>query len=237
MEAKEIALQILARDKVNNISIINFIKNNHVLSIDIIGNSVMIRGRSDREWTYISCYDENELANVKIKLTNEDVNFGAIDEWMLPALIKGKEIKWDLGLLQFYLPDGIDLPTIEYETLPLTIHDVNTVYLNSEYKEYISSEYISEQISKGITAGIYEDNKLVSWGITQDDGAIGFLHTLDNYRRKGYGRNVILSITGKLKNNGKLPFAYIEISNQRSINIFRNLGFKENKKVHWFQIK
>ncbi len=98
---------------------------------------------------------------------------------MIPLIVKGKKIIWDLDVLQFYLPEGIKLPQIEYETVPLIKQDAITVYLNSIYKEYISIDYIKEQIDRGISAGIYDDNKLVSWGITQDDGAIGFLHTLD----------------------------------------------------------
>ena len=237
MEVKETALQKLGTDEVNNCSIINFIRNNLVLDINIIGNSVLVKGKSDRVWIYISSYNEDELNILKNKLTDDDVNFGAIDEWMIPTVAGGKEIMWDLNFLRFYLPEGINLPSVEYKARPLTGYDAKTVYINSDYKEYISVEYISEQISKGISAGIYEKNKLVSWGMTHDDGAIGFLHTLDNYRRKGYGYNVTLALINKLMDSGQIPFAYIETSNKRSINLFKKLGFKENKKVHWFQVK
>jgi FR47-like protein len=237
LNTTELALNKLEKDKVNNISIINFIKNNQVLSIDIIGNSILVRGKSDRVWVYISCNNEEELDVLKNKLTEDDINFGAIDEWMIPMLVQRKKIIWDLDVLQFYLPEGITLPPIEYETQLLMKQDAATVYLNSIYKEYLSIEYISEQIDKGISSGIYENSKLISWGMLQDDGAIGFLHTLENYRRKRFGYNVALSLTNKLINSGKLPFAYIERSNSKSANLFLKLGFKENKKAHWFQIK
>ena len=48
MEEVKIALNKLEQDKINNISIINFIKNNRLLSVDIEGNSVLIKGMSDR---------------------------------------------------------------------------------------------------------------------------------------------------------------------------------------------
>lgn len=237
MDTIETALNKLERDKINNISIINFIKNNQVLSIDIIGKSVLLRGKSDRVWIYISCYDEDELYIIKNKLTKDDINFGAIDEWMIPILVRAKKIKWDIAVIQFYLPGNLEVPPVDHETLTLTTDEAQTIYDNYTLKEYISIEYIIERIRKGINAGIYDDNNLVSWGITQDDGAIGFLHTLDKYRRKGYGYNVVLSMIEQLMHNGKLPFAYIEPSNKNSINLFRKLGFKENKRAHWFQIK
>lgn len=237
MDIKETALNILERDKINNISIINFIENNRILSIDIAGNSILAKGRSDRTWIYISSYSEHELQILQNKLTNDDVNFGAVDDWMIPILIKGKAIIWDIPVLQFYLPDNADLPSAEYKTSQLEVKDAITIYNNYSLKEYVSIEYITERIRKGISAGIYENNKLVSWGMTQDDGAIGFLHTLENFRKKGYGYNVTLSLIDQLQRNHKLPFAYIEPSNKKSINLFGKLGFKENKKAHWLQIK
>jgi len=231
------ALKILEGDKNNNISIINFIKNNQILSIDIIGNSILVRGVSDRRWVYVSCKNKDELLIMKKKLNNEDDNFATIDDWMFPILTEGKKIIWDLSMIQFYLPDDITIPLPEQETVFLTHKDAQTVFSNSEYKKYISSEYVKDCIQKGISAGLYENDELVSWAITQDDGAIGFLHTLDNYRRRGYGECVTLSMIEKVRNNSGLPFANVLASNKRSINLLLKLGFKENKIIHWFQIK
>lgn len=231
------ALKILEGDRTDNISLINFIKSNQIVSIDIIGNSVLIKGVSDRSWVYISCKVKDELFIIKNKLNKDDDNFASIDDWMMPELIKGKEFIWDLSILQFYLPDDVPVPAPKFTTVPLTEKDAQIVYANSEYKEYISVEYVTDCIQKGISAGLYENKKLVSWAITQDDGAIGFLHALENYRRKGFGYSVTLSMIQKVRNNGGLPFANVAASNKRSMNLLLQLGFKENKKVHWFQIK
>jgi len=95
---------------------------------------------------------------------------------------------------------------------------------------------VRQCIQKGISAGLLENNKLVSWAITQDDGAIGFLHTLGECRKKGYGYNVTLSMIDQVRKNNGLPFANVLPSNERSINLLLKLGFKESKKIHWFQI-
>lgn len=231
------ALQILEQDCPKNISIINFIKNNQILSVDIIGTSVLVKGTSDRRWVYISCTGKAELDLIKNKLNLDDDNFASIDDWMFPVLTEGKQIVWDLQMLQFYLPDDVTLPASEFETVPLTAEDSHIVYNNSEYKEYISREYVKDCIQKGISAGLNQNNKLVSWAITQDDGAIGFLHTLDDYRRKGLGYGVTISMIHNVRDSGGLPFANVLESNKRSINLLSKLGFKENKKIHWFQIR
>jgi len=232
-----VSLKILGASVPKNISIINFIKNNKIFSLDIIGSSVLVKGESDRNWIYISCKDESELSIIKSKLDVDDDNFASIDDWMFPILTDGKEIIWDLFMNQYFLPDEIQLPSSEIRTFFLTEKDAHIVYNNSEYKEYISIDYVRDCIRKGISAGLYEDNKLVSWAITQDDGAIGFLHTLDEYRKKGFGYNITLSMIEQVRNSGNLPFANVLPSNERSINLLLKLGFIESKKVHWFQIR
>lgn len=236
MDNTQTALKKLETDRIKNISIINFIKNNKMLSVDIIENSVLVRGISDRKWVYISCPDEDELRYLKKRLDPEDNCFGAIDDWMVPFLTEGKKLAWDMSTTKFYLPDNIRLPTFENKTIELTEKDVQTVFNNSEYKEYISPEYVAQRIKKGISAGIYENEELVSWAITQDDGAIGFLHTLREYRKKGYGYIVTLSMTEKLRRKGELPFAYVVESNKKSIGLLQKLGFIKEYLIHWFEV-
>lgn len=231
------ALKILEADRIKNVSIINFIKDNELLTIDIIGGSVIARGISDHRWVYISCPGEEELKDLIRQFTPEDRFYGAIDDWMVPVITEGKEIAWDISVVKFYLPEEVYLPPAPRKTVALSAHDAQTVFTNSEYKEYISPEYIVQRIIKGISSGIYEENKLVSWAITQDDGAIGFLHTVKECRRKGYGHIVTLSMIEKLRNRGELPFAYIVASNKRSINLFLKLGFRKCNTIHWFEVK
>lgn len=237
MDNFEDALNKLETDRVKNISIINFIKNNEILGINIKGDSILARGISDRSWVYISCPGAEDLRNLISQLTTEDRCFGAIEDWMVPVLTEGKEMMWDISVVKYYLPEEVYLPPAPLKTVSLSAHQAETVYSNSEYKEYISLEYVIQRITKGISSGIYVDNKLVSWGITQDDGAIGFLHTLHNYRKKGYAYGITLSMIEKLRDRAELPFAYAEASNNKSISLLTKLGFRKSSTIHWFEIK
>lgn len=231
------ALRILEKDKINNAGFINFVKNNLILSIDILGKSVLCRGVSDRKWIYICCNEKDELYQLKDNLNADDSNYAVIDEWMMPILTEGRELIWDLAVMQYYLPNEVGIKPNKEKTVQLTEKDVSIVYENSTYQNYISIDYVKQRIKKGISVGLYEGNKLVSWSITQDDGAIGFLHTIKAYRGKGYGKEVISSMIEKIRAIGQIPFAYVEESNNESKNMILKLGFIENKKIHWFQIK
>ena len=227
----------LEKNKFKNINILNFITINKITHAELIGDSVLVRGMSDREWIYISCRNEIELQQIKTKLTEKDKNFGAIEEWMLPILIEGKEIEWELPTIQYYLPANADIAKPEIETTSLSIEDAKTVFENSEYKDFLTIEYIESRIENDISVGIYENEQLVAWGLIQDDGALGFLHVLHEYRKKGYGVQVTLSLIKKVRHSGNLPFACIVQDNIKSINLVKKLRFKEDKKKYWFGLK
>jgi predicted GNAT family acetyltransferase len=79
-------------------------------------------------------------------------------------------------------------------------------------------------------------NKPVAWGITQDDGAIGFLHVLPEYRKSGYGRDITVDLINKVRNKGQIPFVHIEEKNEKSMRLAMSLGFTKNKMVNWLEI-
>ena len=84
------------------------------------------------------------------------------------------------------------IPKSEFEASPLSLADAETIYNNSEYKEALSIDYIKDRITNGSSVGLYEKDQLVAWGMTQDDGGMGFLHVLPECRRKKYGYNITL---------------------------------------------
>jgi 8-oxo-dGTP diphosphatase len=230
-------LASLKKNELQNINIICFIENNTISDAEMIGESVIIRGSSDREWVYISCSDEDDLRRIRSGLSEKDENFGAIESWIVPILLRDKELCWKLECEQYYLPDDVRMPKLAHETTALSTGDTETIYENSLYKEYISKDYIADRIERGISAGIFENNRLVAWGMTQDDGGMGFLHVLDDYRRRGYGFTVVVSLIEQIRKRGKIPFTYIEEENIKSGNLIKKLGFIPQKKIQWFQMK
>ncbi|MBC8442179.1 MAG: GNAT family N-acetyltransferase [Deltaproteobacteria bacterium] len=237
MKKRNKIIEQLREDELRNINLLNFLENNYVLDIEAIGKSIFLRGRSDQIWIYISSSNEEELRSLKSRLHEKDKNFAAIEDWMLPVLREDNEIIWDLSMSQYYLPDNIVIPKSEFKSIPLSLADAETIYDNSEYKEALSIDYIHDRITNGSSIGLYEKDQLVAWGMTHDDGGMGFLHVLPECRRKKYGYNITLLLIEEIRQKGKIPFVYIEKENMKSINLVLNLNFKKHKGVHWFQLK
>lgn len=227
-------IELLSKEKVGNINIINFLSNYHVDVIEKVGQSIMVKGTSDKKWVYISSKLEEELKRLKEKLTKDDKNFAAIEDWMIPILTEGKKLRWSLSTMKLILLDKVES---KFTISELTISDAEFIYENSDYKDVISIEYIMDRIENGINSCIRYENTPVAWAITQDDGAIGFLHVLPQHRRKGYAKSIIIDLSKKVQKENKIPFVHIEESNENSMMLALDLGFEKYKRVSWFEIE
>lgn len=228
-------LSVLEKDKLRNISVINFINNNKINDIIIVNNSVLVKGVSDREWVYISSADKEELKTL-CKNNSGDKNFGVIENWMISIIIEDNKIKWKLTAIKLYLPDDVVMDKPEYNAVPLLLDDVDFIFKNSTYKDYLTKDYISDRIRRGVSAGVYKSGKLIAWAITHDDGAMGFLNVLEEYRRKGYALAVSYSMINQLRMKKEIPFVHIEESNIKSMNLTLKMGFLKDRIINWFGI-
>ena len=148
-------LGYLQMHAVRNVNMINFINDYPICYIEKVENSVIVKGTSDRDWIYISSESKEELKIIKEKLEKNDNCFAVIEDWMIPILTKGSKIKWELSTLRLFLPQNILLSDNKYTVSDLRIEDAKFIYENSDYKEYISIEYIRDRIEKGLSSGIY----------------------------------------------------------------------------------
>lgn len=131
-------VESLQKDKVRNINFINFIQSYPIHTFDSVGDSVLIRGRSDEEWVYISSKSEDEFRQLIQGLDEEDNCFAVLEDWMLPYIVKDKEIRSRLTSIKLVYDEKTPLPLAESSVVNLSAADAPYIYENSKYKEYIS---------------------------------------------------------------------------------------------------
>lgn len=221
-----------------NLSLLSFIEENPIYSAEKAGNSVLIRGVSDYPWTYIESKNEEELKVLLKKLTPEDNYFAAIQDWIIPHIINKRKTQWDIRTYQYYLPENADIPdNSSASILPLQPSDAEYIHNYTAYKVALTPRYLKDRILKGYSASIRLDNKLIAWILTHDDGAIGCLYVLDEYRGKHYGISVCNNLCKKLRNIGKNPFCYLGENNHETEGYFTKIGFKKSIPVNWLCVK
>lgn len=228
-------IQKLKKNHNKNINIINFSKTYPLTRFDFVNDSIVLTGTSDNSWTYISLDNENDMDWVIKKLREENKHIVIFDKSVLDYYESNYEIEWKLSCEKYvYESDRILKLEDVYE---LTEDDAYYIQENNSYNSFTDIEYIKFRIQNGIGIGIKKHNKLVAWVLTHDDGAIGFMHVLEDYRNKGYALQLTNEIVRRLLSVDDLPFVHIEKNNEKSIKLAEKSGFKYVGDIHWIKIK
>lgn len=230
-------IQHLLKDEITNMSILGFVSENPITAVIWEGNSVLVKGISDEEWIYIFSKDEVELRKLLNHLNEKDIFFASVEDWMIPVINEKKKFEWTLSTLRCYLPEEVEVPENRCKTFPISQEHVGFIISQSNYKQFLTPRYIKERITKSSSACLYDDDKLVAWGLTHDDGALGSLNVLDEYRGKKYGTEIVLSLIHQCRALGKIPFAQIEETNEKAIKLVSKLGFVKDRRVTWIKCK
>jgi len=235
-ETQEI-INFLQKEPVRNSSIIGFIKNNPVSLILSEGESVLVKGTSDREWVYISSKDKSELKILLQKLKPGDLCFASIEEWMLPEITSNRKIEWRLTTMRYYLPESVVISGNKIKISKLNAAESGFILENSNYKQFLTMEYLQQRIEQAFSASVKINGKLVAWAITHDDGAIGALHVLEDHRNKCYAKEIIINLSRLIREGSQIPIAQIEEKNTPAIKLFEKVGFVKDRRVTWLKLK
>lgn len=223
-------------DSLRNISMLGFFSSHQPTSILRNDESLMVKGKSDEDWWYLSLKNPADF-DWFISNTGKDDNFVAvIDDEILERVMKRFTCQWVLSCQRLYLPSKVTLPQIKLSLSSLMPSDAEHIYSNSNFKAYTSVNYIVEQILKGPSSAYRVDGKLVGWVLTHDDTAIGLLHVLDSFRRKGIAKAIVIDLINKIRALGLTPFTYVQLSNNASMGLMESLGFVSDRPIHWVRI-
>jgi len=230
--------EFLKKDIIKNMNMLYFLENNRIYLMLKLGNNVIMKGESDNIWNFISAYNEEGLKILLELVSDGDCFFAVAEDWMLPVLLEKRELLWNFSALRMYLPEDTPVLPNEHQLVSeLKPTEMEFIYEHSLYKEYTSTDYIHNCMQNGISGGIRKNGVLAAWALSHDDGAIGFLHVLDEFRERGLGTEIMKYMITRTRQKGRIPFVHIEETNIKSLNLVKKLGFVFDRKVHWIAAK
>ena len=95
-------------------------------------------------------------------------------------------------------------------------------------------DYVRARIRCWPTYAVRRGGRLAGWGMTHDDGSMGFLHVLDEWRGRGFARAITAVLARRLLELGVRPHLYIMQDNRASISLTESCGFRRVKDYWWF---
>uniref|UniRef100_A0A7C4CAR7 GNAT family N-acetyltransferase n=1 Tax=candidate division WOR-3 bacterium TaxID=2052148 RepID=A0A7C4CAR7_UNCW3 len=139
---------------------------------------------------------------------------------------------WTNPCFMFVLDDPRRLRAPGHRVEPLRPDDAPLIVSQWPYGR--SRSYVASRIRRLPAVGIRRRGQLVAWALTHDDGSMGFLHVLAEYRGRGMARSLTVALCKQLLRLGLLPFNYIVQTNRASIKLTTSMGFRRVGEYGWF---
>lgn len=111
--------------------------------------------------------------------------------------------------------------------LPFLLHHYTHADINSP-------EYMRERLETGEFFAAFVDGKPAGFIGTHEEGSIGLLEVLPEYRRKGIAAALATFQINRILALGRLPFSQIEPGNDASFALHRRFGFEiSEESIFW----
>jgi ribosomal protein S18 acetylase RimI-like enzyme len=164
------------------------------------------------------------------------VGFSAVPAELADIVAARGTVAWRGRFWFYYLPEAVHTAPPPQTVQPLRPEDAKIVHEYWPYGEPGNLQYVLERIDRGITAGLRLDGTLVAWGLTHSSGAMGFLHVLDEHRRRGYAQAVTAHLVAEIRRRGRTPFVYIDVSNTASVGLAERFGMVQVEQAEWMML-
>lgn len=115
---------------------------------------------------------------------------------------------------------------------PLGVEDIDIVFRN--YSAFADYGYIKNRLESGALFGGYTDGRICGFIGTHEEGSIGLLEVFDEYKKRGFGYELLSFMINRFLANGQTPYGQIAVDNEASKALNRKLGFTLSEDIlYW----
>ncbi|XP_021948945.1 uncharacterized protein LOC110846484 isoform X2 [Folsomia candida] len=120
------------------------------------------------------------------------------------------------------------------EVKPLDVNDgAKFLVENWPFARTGSHAYVRKLIERNCSSGVYVDNRLVCGAALNGSGMITMLHTLPEFRHKGYATLCMNYFVQTLFKDNLIPCCTVETTNIASISLQRKIGLQVSHDVSY----
>jgi len=207
-----------------------------LLHVDQQDDMLVCCFRSDHNWYYFSHTCTPDFLTNYLASHPEVIYAVFAESFQFEHARDVRETVWSIGCNRLFLEETVSIPADEAIDV-LKPDDLTAVYKNSKYKQYLSMHYLAARLESGGGFCIRQQGKPIAWIMTHDDGSVGMLHVLENYRGRGYARSLIHAMAKQVQRKGLKVYAHIEHSNVASFRLFESMGFRQKAYIIWCRLR
>ncbi len=232
---REIAIEVLSKDFLLNVDMLEIIRRGSGEIIFASANGVLIKDKISG--IYMMSAKGMETAEIIISKIPDTM-----------VMIVGHEYTYHHLLTErFNFKDEMVCHNVVYtKKQPLKIPECRAEIrlLTEEYtKQVVESyssldlsdeDYIKDRINSKTMFGAFVNDKLCGFIGSHEEGSIGILEVLPEYRGLGIGAVLQATATNDALKNNRYAYGQVKEGNVASINLQKKLGFHISKeKVYW----
>ncbi|GKU30314.1 hypothetical protein CFB3_24210 [Clostridium folliculivorans] len=153
-------------------------------------------------------------------------------EFMVAYIIDRFRLSKKLECFQAVYMDKAKLSVSE--ELEIKQLDKSHVEIILEHYGKLSKSELETILDDGDLFGGYKDGALIGFIGNHLEGSMGLLEIFPQYRRLGYGTMLESYMINHMLENDLIPFAQIEVDNEKSLALQKRLGFSISKdRLFW----
>ncbi len=215
------ALEYLGYDEILNIDITQQIRRYDARIIYAEDDGVLVKN----DWMFYLSTDSFDVTERLIPLMGEKFLFTAHNDYEVEAVVRRFP---DIGKINVcynavYAGECID------DVIPFDVRCLDESYLcfvKDTYKTFGDDEYILGRLEAGDLFGAFDENgNIMGFCGYHDDGLLGMLEVLPEYRRKGVATGLMTYLINNDIRRGYIPYSQIHITNESSKQLHRKMGF------------
>jgi GNAT superfamily N-acetyltransferase len=171
------------------------------------------------------------------KLMNKIPNDRAVGFAGLPMTFRHIAVErfgkpeWESKSVTYVLPNSVEVPEPSVEIKPL--REVDCLQVAMYWPHGSDLEYMRHLVDTQPSFAVYEGGFPVSYAMLHSDGAMGFLHTMDHARGRGFAKQISFALIRWLRENGRTPFCYVIETNTPSRTLCESLGMVVVDECTW----
>ena len=130
----------------------------------------------------------------------------------------------------WYAKDTIELPDHGIEIRTMTENDADFLAVHyhmpgpDTHNVDMIREYMLDRIASGTMFGVFLDGQIVGFAGNHDEGSIGMLTVLPEFRRRGLGTYLEQVAISRALERGHIPFGQVARNNAASLELQRSIG-------------
>lgn len=107
-------------------------------------------------------------------------------------------------------------------------------FVRQHYTMPLGPDYMLERLESGVMVGAFMGDKAAGFAGEHDEGSMGLLEVLPEYRRHGVGRHLCAVLVNRFLAQNRVPYVAMEVDNAASHAMQRGLGFTISDKTVYY---